>query len=122
MVMFVLSIVFLSLPFAQSSQTRVGVAVIDDIWFRAPVEVGSILHFRSVIGYTDANSVLVRVVAEVEDYKTGAKNTTNVFYFTFKTLDGAEVPKVIPRSYKEYVTYLDSRRHFRHGEQGSHHG
>jgi acyl-coenzyme A thioesterase 9 len=96
-----------------SCGTRVIVAFIDEIWFRAPVEVGSILHYNAVIGYTEKDSVVVRVVAEVEDYKSGTRDLTNTFYFTFKTFDGSEVPSVIPRSYKEYVIYLDSRRHSR---------
>ena len=96
-----------------SNGVRVSVAFIDEIWFRAPVEVGSILHYNAVIGYTEKDSIVVRVVAEVEDFKTNAKEITNTFYVIFKTRDGTDVPDVIPRSYKEYVTYLDSRRHSR---------
>ncbi|CAG0918136.1 unnamed protein product [Notodromas monacha] len=92
--------------------TRMGATFIDDILFRRPVEVGSILHLTSVIGYTEGDSVLVRVRADVEDYKTGKKELTNTFYFTFKAMDGSTVPSVIPRSYKGYMIYLDARRHF----------
>ena len=38
----------------------------DDIWFRKPVEVGSMLYFNSQISYTEDNYVQTRVSAEVK--------------------------------------------------------
>ena len=43
----------------------------DDIWFRAPVEVGSLLYFNSQICYTQDNYIQTRVSAEVLNPKTG---------------------------------------------------
>ena len=37
----------------------------DDIWFRAPVEIGSLLYFNSQIAYTQDNYIQTRVSAEV---------------------------------------------------------
>jgi acyl-coenzyme A thioesterase 9 len=39
----------------------------DDIWFRKPVEVGSMLHFSSQISYTQENRIQTRVAAEVSN-------------------------------------------------------
>ena len=36
----------------------------DDIWFRAPVEIGSLLYFNSQICYTQDNFIQTRVSAE----------------------------------------------------------
>ena len=38
--------------------------------------------------------------------------TSNVFYFTFGTQDGVAVPSVMPKTYAEYMTLVDGRRHF----------
>ena len=37
----------------------------DDIWFRAPVEIGALLYFNSQICYTEDNFIQTRVSAEV---------------------------------------------------------
>ena len=37
----------------------------DDIWFKAPVEIGSLLYFNSQICYTQDNYIQTRVSAEV---------------------------------------------------------
>ena len=37
----------------------------DDIWFRAPVEIGALLYFNSQICYTQDNYIQTRVSAEV---------------------------------------------------------
>lgn len=39
---------------------------VDDIWFRKPVEVGSMLYFNSQISYTSEQFVQTRVSAEVK--------------------------------------------------------
>ena len=46
-------------------QCRPFVVHIDDIWFRKPVEVGSMLYFNSQISYTSEQFVQTRVSAEV---------------------------------------------------------
>lgn len=83
----------------------------DDIWFRKPVEVGSMLYFNSQICYTQDNYVQTRVSAEVLDPETGLLSTTNVFQFTFQ-LRKAPPPHIIPKTYHEAMMYLTGRRHF----------
>ena len=41
----------------------------EDIWFRAPVEIGSLLYFDSHITYTEDNYVQARVSAEVRHWR-----------------------------------------------------
>jgi len=83
----------------------------DDIWFRKPVEVGSMLYFNSQICYTQDNFVQTRVSAEVLDPLTGDMSVTNVFEFTFM-LKQKPPPQIIPKTYHEAMMYLTGRRHF----------
>jgi len=84
----------------------------DDIWFRAPVEVGAMLYFNSQICYIQDNYIQTRVSAEVVDPKTGALSVTNVFHFTFMIKD-KEPPFIVPKTYHESMMYLTGRRHFK---------
>ena len=45
----------------------------DDIWFRAPVEIGPLLYFNSQIAYTQDNYIQTRVSAEVGDGREGGR-------------------------------------------------
>jgi acyl-coenzyme A thioesterase 9 len=84
---------------------------VDDIWFRKPVEVGSMLYFNSQISYTEDKYIQTRVSAEVLDPETGGMSVTNVFQFTFE-LRKQEPPQIIPKTYHEAMMYLTGRRHF----------
>jgi len=83
----------------------------DDIWFRAPVEIGAMLYFNSQICYTQDNYIQTRVSAEVVNPKTGQMSITNVFHFTFMTKD-RKPPSIVPKTYHEAMMYLTGRRHF----------
>jgi len=82
---------------------------IDDIVFRKPVEVGSLLYLSSQIVYTEPNYLLQRVHAQVVQPKTGQCETTNIFYIHFDCPNGC--PQIMPNSYGEFMLYLDGRRH-----------
>ncbi|XP_072034992.1 acyl-coenzyme A thioesterase 9, mitochondrial-like isoform X2 [Amphiura filiformis] len=84
---------------------------IDDIWFRKPVEVGSILLLLSEIAYTEGDFMQIRVHAQVVDHKTNKADTTNIFHFTLSC--SGDVPPVVPKTYGESMLYLDGRRHFK---------
>ncbi|XP_023335369.1 acyl-coenzyme A thioesterase 9, mitochondrial isoform X2 [Eurytemora carolleeae] len=86
---------------------------VDDIWFRKPVEVGSMLYFNSQICYTSEQFVQTRVSAEVWDPKSGEMSVTNVFQFTFELRD-QNPAQIIPKTYHEAMMYLTGRRHFVH--------
>ncbi|KAJ3298667.1 Acyl-coenzyme A thioesterase 9, mitochondrial [Rhizoclosmatium sp. JEL0117] len=88
---------------------------LDDISFKMPVEVGSILDLTSQIVYTHQDKMVIKVVAHVVSSE-GTKETSNEFWFTFQTVGkgGAdeEFKRVLPRSYNECMLYLEGRRRF----------
>lgn len=85
----------------------------DDILFKAPVEVGNLLYFNSQICYTQDKYVQTRVSAEVLNPKTGELSVTNVFHYTFLIKENKEPPTIIPKTYHESMLYLTGRRHFK---------
>ena len=85
----------------------------DDISFKKPVPVGSLLYFNSQVCYTEGHLLQVRVSAEVLDPSSGDLSLTNVFQYTFAVpSEGEEPPSIIPKSYHEAMLYLEGRRHF----------
>lgn len=83
----------------------------DDIWFRRPVEVGSLLHYEAQVVYSQDSYMQLNVNATVIDPDKGTKVITNVFHFTFH-LDGEQpAPRVMPRSYPETLLYIEGRRY-----------
>ena len=90
-------------------KSRPSVIAMDDVMFRKPVEVGSLLYLSSEIVFTKNDYLQTRVHAEVLDPKTGHVDTTNVFHFHFTSRK--EFPQVVPMSYGEYILYLDGQRH-----------
>jgi len=88
------------------------IVFIDDILFKEPVEIGSVLMCSSQIVYSEGNRFQVRVYMEKRSPVTMAQPgvTTNVIHLTFECDD--TVPKVVPRSYGEAMLFLDGRRHF----------
>ncbi|KAL7750838.1 hypothetical protein RI367_003795 [Sorochytrium milnesiophthora] len=85
----------------------------DDIWFRRPVPIGSLLSFNSQVvysrGYQDGRSFQVQVTADVIDPLTLKRETTNVFHLTF-TSPQHKVPAIMPQTYEEAMRYLDGKR------------
>ena len=101
----------------------------DDIWFRAPVEIGSLLYFNSQIAYTQDNYIQTRVSAEVGEKeekegrkmrnnnfvmqvvnpKTGELSVTNVFHYTFLIKDKIP-PTIIPKTYHEVTGNFITRK------------
>ncbi|CAG0901152.1 unnamed protein product [Darwinula stevensoni] len=83
---------------------------IDDIWFRRPVEVGSLLYMASQVVFTEGCCMQVRVCAQVVDPESGEQQETNTFHFTFVV--SKEVDQMLPKAYHESMLYLEGRRHF----------
>ncbi|KAJ3306282.1 Acyl-coenzyme A thioesterase 9, mitochondrial [Kappamyces sp. JEL0829] len=86
----------------------------DDITFRKPVSIGSILSIHSRIEYCPGaldNKFMVSVVANVLDPSTGTLETTNDFHFTFAAEHA--LPRVLPKSYEEAIAYIDGSRRIR---------
>jgi len=90
---------------------------IDDISFLNPVSIGDLFFMSSTVTYTEDNLMLVRCHAEVRNSSRATRETTNEFYFLFAAVDEETrkpiaVKKVRPKSYAEYMLYLDGRRRF----------
>ena len=95
------------------ARKRPHINFMDDISFKKPVEIGSLLYFNSQICYTEGNQLQTRVSAEVLDPTTGQLSLTNVFQYTFSLGEEAgDAPKIIPKTYHEAMLYLEGRRHF----------
>lgn len=114
---------------------------LDPSTFQNPVPVGSVLYLTATVVYTDpplvssssdsaASSttagqtrVQVRVDSKVRDITHGETKPTGQFNYTF-TVD--RDIKVMPRSYSEFMMYVDARRRakgvlesMKHGEADS---
>jgi len=92
--------------------TSVECVGIDDISFRAPVNIGSLFLLNSQIAYSQDNFAVARLYAMVTDPIKKTNQTTNTFYFIFKTKDGSDMPKVVPRTYGESLLHVDAQRRF----------
>ncbi|KAF1921934.1 HotDog domain-containing protein [Ampelomyces quisqualis] len=108
---------------AAFSHKRPTFVSLDPSTFQNPVPVGSILYLTATVVYTDPplidvadektnqNSeytrVQVRVDSKVRDVEHGHSKPTGQFNYTFT------VPKnirVMPRTYQEFMYYIDARR------------
>uniref|UniRef100_A0A914PZX2 HotDog ACOT-type domain-containing protein n=1 Tax=Panagrolaimus davidi TaxID=227884 RepID=A0A914PZX2_9BILA len=93
------------------SKSRPHILEVDNIMFKNPVEVGSLLLLNSRVCYSTGNLMQTSVDCSVFDIKTGDAKITNTFQFTFEADEDGEVPTVIPRTYEDGILYLDGRRH-----------
>ncbi|KAK3050403.1 hypothetical protein LTR09_008314 [Extremus antarcticus] len=122
---------------ASFSHKRPTFVSLDPSIFQNPVPVGSVLYLTATVVYTDppvvrASSdprstsevkqtrVQVRVDSKVRNVEHGETKPTGQFNYTF-TVD--KDIKVMPRSYSEFMMYIDARRRakgvlesLRHGE------
>ncbi|KAJ4001152.1 Thioesterase/thiol ester dehydrase-isomerase [Lentinula boryana] len=114
---------------------RVRFLALDEISFKLPVPIGSILRLNSVVLYDDFikqregngednvyQLVHVGVRANVVDIKTGTEKTTNEFRFTWRSeekltrvpgdhhVEAKKVRKVVPKTYREAMLWLEARR------------
>jgi acyl-coenzyme A thioesterase 9 len=89
---------------------------LDGISFTKPVPIGSILRLTSPILHSGASPhfptlIHVGVQANVVDVKTGIEQTTNDFRFTWcREGDEALSRKVVPKTYKEAMLWLEGKR------------
>ncbi|PVH94642.1 Thioesterase/thiol ester dehydrase-isomerase [Periconia macrospinosa] len=96
---------------------------LDPSTFQNPVPVGSILYLTATVVYTDPpligapgekydpdskyTRVQVRVDSKVRDVEHGRSKPTGQFNYTFNVEKNI---RVVPRTYQEYMMYLDARR------------
>ncbi|KAF9995593.1 hypothetical protein BGZ79_010714 [Entomortierella chlamydospora] len=105
---------------------------LDEISFRAPVNIGTFLALDSQIVYSgggesegrkgeegggegEHHMVQVRVKADVLDITKNTRETTNTFWFTFEDPRHPQqgqrrTPRVLPRTYAESMLYIEGMR------------
>ncbi|RIA92076.1 HotDog domain-containing protein [Glomus cerebriforme] len=92
---------------------------LDEISFRKPVQIGSILIMSSQIVYAPGSphrSFQVMVMADVLDIERVSRDTTNIFHFTFNCDNSdIKVRRVMPKTYDESMKYVEGRRRRRIG-------
>lgn len=93
----------------------------DEIVFKKPVPVGSLLNLSSKVIHSqeDNGSFQVSVTANVTDIESNVTDTTNTFHFTLSAAQ--KVPKVLPKTYAESMLYLEGKRRSELGAQAKQH-
>lgn len=85
---------------------------VDDISFKKPVLIGSLLFLNSQVVCTDERHMMIKVLAQSVNPLTNEKEITNDFYFKFTVPDEIkQLPQVLPKSYSEYMLNIDGKRH-----------
>ena len=96
-------------------KSTIGFVALDDISFKHPVNIGSILSLKSEVVYSDGGATKmfqVSVIADVID-PNGDQKTTNTFHFTFRAKNlkkNETLPKVMPQTYAESMRYIEGKR------------
>lgn len=91
------------------AKSNVNLLSSDEIVFKKPVPVGSLLNLSSQIIYSPGEhhkSFQISVKAEVTDVETGTTEHTNTFHFSFSSQE-KPVPKIMPRTYAESMKYIE---------------
>lgn len=116
---------------AYFAQAPVKFLALDALAFHSPVPIGALLSLSSEITYTSNGEVSedkrlhtngdkevvasVTVLAEVIDMKSGDRNRSNTFHFSFNL--GETKKRVSPESYLEVLKWLEGRRRVEKGEE-----
>ncbi|KAJ2416246.1 hypothetical protein H4218_002202 [Coemansia sp. IMI 209128] len=108
------------LSFANGSvftQSRPSYVSLDDFSFQKPVNIGSILKLTSQVVYSEPENKTfqVAVSADVIDNIRNSTERTNTFYFNFSSPNG-RVRRVVPRTYKQMMKFLEGRRRAQTGK------
>ncbi|RKP33689.1 HotDog domain-containing protein, partial [Dimargaris cristalligena] len=88
---------------------------IDDIAFKMPVPIGSMLNLAAQVTYSSGlpgASFEVSVTADVISPSSRTRVTTNVFHLTFKMAEDQSAPRVIPRTYADLMKYIEANRRY----------
>ncbi len=107
-----------ALVFIGGGNRRLSFVNLDEIVFKKPVNIGSLLNMTAVVVYSEqrqlngssewTNYFHIQVVADVMDpYDTSKTDRTNVFWLTFR---GGLNEKVVPKSYEESMLYIEGKR------------
>ena len=84
-------------------------ASVDNISFRSPIPLGSVVTLRAKATRAFSSSVEIRIDVEAENIPEGKKVSSNSAYFTFvavdKTGNPIEIPEVAPETEDEIELY-----------------
>lgn len=69
---------------------------IDNVEFRAPVEVGNLVSLNASVNYVGRTSLVVGIKVVAENIETGEIRHTNTSYFTMVAKDKLSVPREVP--------------------------
>ena len=69
---------------------------IDNVEFRAPVEVGNLVSLNASVNYVGRTSLVVGIKVIAENIETGEIRHTNTSYFTMVAKDKLGVPREVP--------------------------
>lgn len=94
------------------SQCRPLFIRLDEISFKKPVPIGSLLIFTSKVVYSKDKIFRVTVSADIMDAEKGTRETTNTFHFEFQAIKKGELRTVLPQSYSEAMYYVEGKRRF----------
>ena len=86
-----------------------------DVLFRAPVEVGTLLHLAAEVTFSQGGPLFTVVVDfAVETPGVAAPASTNQMTFHFGTEDGSPAPRLYPKSYSASMRWVAASRHWEH--------
>ena len=69
---------------------------IDNVEFRAPVEVGDLVSLHAAVNYVGRTSLVVGIRVLAENIETGESRHTNTSYFTMVAKDKMGKPREVP--------------------------
>ncbi len=69
---------------------------IDNVEFRAPVDVGNLVSLQASINYVGRTSLVVGIRVLAENIETGEIKHTNTSYFTMVAKDKNGIPREVP--------------------------
>ncbi|KAG1144261.1 hypothetical protein G6F37_006396 [Rhizopus arrhizus] len=96
----------------------------DEVAFRKPVHVGTLLNLRSNIVLSEGfphRTVQVRVVAEVVHIEKNTREVTNIFHFTlYASNSDIKLRRVLPKTYSESMLWIDAKRRRYQGVHSRH--
>lgn len=110
------------------SHCRPAFIALDPSTFENPVPVGSVLYLTAQVAYTDSplleseaymkasppgkTRIQIRVDSKIRNVEHGETKPTGQFNYTFEV--GRDV-KIVPRTYGQFMVWLDARRRARRG-------
>lgn len=102
------------------SRSSLHLLAVDESAFKHPVPIGAVLQLTAQVVYTEEEKpdsgttektqlINVEVVADVLNFETGERKTTNTFHFTYRKESPLKYA-VKPTTYGEAMKYLEGKR------------